>query len=406
MAGRGLLQTLRIMGGVLPSIEPVIWLAVEDENAHMLADDVYDAFVLVPLYLAMYLKEDLHIHGKMSKRLHNNITNYLQRILCDFSPDLSRVNVIADGFAEAAGNQGIIGTGISCGVDSLTTIYDRYVMEDDPDYRINGLFFYNCGSHGKYGAESEKLFFDRYRLNKAAADDLGLPIYLINTNFHSFMSVTGNDNSIGHMARYSCLLGVQRAVRKYYISSTFSYVDIMRFGLKCRNYDFAEFSESYSIPLIRTEKCELVIDGCQYERTQKTERIASWDIARKYLNVCVDEKYEGHNCSKCGKCLRTLTAIDALGKLDDFGGVFDIAAYRRRSFRNKCDIVIHRKNDALMADNYNFARSHGVSFPPYIVAWVYLLPYRCFGLAKKALRKVMGENSYEAVKRLLRAGKK
>ena len=145
---------------------------MKDENAHMLADNVYDAFFLIPLYLGMYYKADLHIHGKMSKKLYRNAMNYLQRILCDFSDDLSRIDVKVEGFANVEGEQSIIGTGISCGVDSLTTIYDRYVLEDDPEYRVNGLFFFNYGSCGDYGDAARKLWLERYTLNNSAADEL------------------------------------------------------------------------------------------------------------------------------------------------------------------------------------------------------------------------------------------
>ena len=387
-------------GGYNYLADNVMWFAVKDENAHMLSDDVYDAFLLVPLYLGMYYKEDIHIHGCVSKRLYKNVMNYLQRILCDFSDDLSRINVTVDGFKTANGEPSIIGTGISCGVDSLTTIYDRYVLEDDPDYRINGLFLYNCGSHGEYGQESERLFFDRYALNKSAADELGLPVYLINSNLHAFGDKIGTDQSIGFLARYSCILSLQRAVKRYYVSSGFSYDEILTFGaITERNHDFAGFSESFSLPLIRTEHTELIVDGCQYERTQKTERISGWDIAQKHMNVCVDHSAGGHNCSKCGKCLRTLIALEAMDKLKDFAGVFDLETYRRHSFGHKCELVLTRGKEAFSTDNYNFAIKHGVKFPPYPVAWLYLLPRRTYRLLKKVLRKLLGKEAYEALKR-------
>lgn len=96
----------------------------------MLADDVYDAFILVPLYFAMYYKQDLHIHGCVSKKLYKNMMNYLQRILCDFSDNLSRINITVDGFKVAEGNPDVIGAGISCGIDSLSTIYDWYIQRE------------------------------------------------------------------------------------------------------------------------------------------------------------------------------------------------------------------------------------------------------------------------------------
>ncbi len=371
----------------------------------MLADDVYDAFVLVPLYMAMYFKHDLHIHGNMSKRLYKNVMNYLQRILCDFSPDLSRVNVTADGFAEAGGEQNIIGAGISCGVDSLTTIYDRYVNEADPDYRVNGLFLFNCGSHGDYGEGSSKLWQARYELNKKCADELGLPVYQADSNFHAFTHmIQGGGTKAGYFATWSCILGFQGAVKKYYVSSAYSYSQILTFGLRRSNNDFSEFSESYSVPLIRTERLELISDGCQYERSQKTEHIAGWDIAQRYLNVCVTPDSEGHNCSKCHKCLTTLTALEAVGKLNNFAGIFSIETYRKHVFKHLCERVIGLSS-LFMVDNdpslSKFLVSHGMKLPSYLTAWLYLFPSRAKGLVKSLMKKA-APKLYARLKRALK----
>lgn len=83
-----------------PYEENSIWFATRSANKEMLSDDNYDAFLLVPLYLAMYHKQDLHICGKVSKRLYKNIMTYVQTILCEFSDALSKVDVKVDGFVE------------------------------------------------------------------------------------------------------------------------------------------------------------------------------------------------------------------------------------------------------------------------------------------------------------------
>lgn len=92
-----------------------MWVAVKNKNAHMLTTESYNAFLLYPLYMAMYYKSDLHLHGKVSEILYNNMNTYLQPILESFSADLQRVNVTVDGFGEVEGCHDIIGTGISGG---------------------------------------------------------------------------------------------------------------------------------------------------------------------------------------------------------------------------------------------------------------------------------------------------
>lgn len=350
----------------------------------MLASDVYDAFVLIPLYISMYYKQDLHIHGSVSKKLYKNITDYLWRILCDFSNDLSPVNIIVDGFKTADGNPDIIGTGLSCGVDSLSTVYDRYAKEDDPDYRVNALFFMDTGRNGDFHDKaSNQLTQERFNASKSCADELGLPLHMIRTNFHTFT--------------YKLY---------YYTSNALSYNQMLNFGLKYKGADFAEFSESYSVPLIQTEKLELVIDGCQYERNQKIEKLADWEIAQKYLSPCIcrsyeDSVYHNHNCSSCRKCMQVMMTLDAIGKLEKFTGIFDVKEYRKHLRREKANAVykhfmgIPEGNEP---DIYIFLKKHGVKLPLFPFACLYFIPDLC----KKLLRKIIGDKLYEGLKKKIK----
>lgn len=405
------MQILRIRGGgVLPNFEPVIWLSVKDEDAHMLASDVYDAFVLVPLYIAMYYKQDLHIHGPVSKKLYKNVTHYLQQILSDFSDDLSPVNIIVDGFKVADGNPDIIGAGLSCGVDSLSTVYDWYVKEDDPNFRINALFFMDTGWNGDFHEkQSMELCMERYRTNKKAADELGLPLHLVISNFHAFTFELyyGVAGPMGYFANYSCVFGLQKGIKKYYTSNSFSYNQILKYAFHFRGIDFSEFSESYSIPLIQTEKLELVIDGCQYERNQKVEKLSDWDITRKYITPCAMKSFEskvftGRNCSWCRKCMQVMMILDALGKLDKFSGIFDLSEYRKHLRHEKMNAVYkHFKGipEGSEPDIYVFLKKHGMKLPSFFEARMYFFSRSLVSKIKRAVRKILGDRIYDAVKR-------
>lgn len=76
-----------------------VWFSTPSKNKHMLSES-YDAFLLVPLYIAMSYKQDLYIRGKVSKRLYKNVMTYVQTILCEYSDRLSKVNVFVDGFSD------------------------------------------------------------------------------------------------------------------------------------------------------------------------------------------------------------------------------------------------------------------------------------------------------------------
>ena len=61
------------------------------------------------------------------------------------------------------------------------------------------------------------------------------------------------------------------------------------------------------------------------ERTERTEYIIDDTLTKKYLHVCIKTIDDGpvHNCGRCYKCLRTLAAIDILGKLPEYETIFD-----------------------------------------------------------------------------------
>lgn len=348
-----------------PFQEKTMWVAVEEKNADMLADNVYDPFVLVPVILGMYYKQDVHIDGNISPRLYHNMQHYLMNIFDRFSDRTLPIRFTVNGYdtVNCVGGGRLIGTGISCGVDSLTTIYDNFVNEEDENFKINSLFFVNCGTHGDFeDAASHKKFWDRVALNKTAADELGLPMYLVNSNFHAFTHKIG-EQKIGYLAIYSCILSLQKYMKRYYTSSNLSYDEISEFSRNSRDFDIAEYCESFMPHLISTECFELVIDGCQYTRAEKTEHISDWKFAQDHLNVCVPALDGGHNCSNCNKCMWTLIPLEAMGKLDKFKNVFDINVYHKSCFRWKVRFVAHYGKDAMETSIVRYAKEKGLRLP-------------------------------------------
>ncbi len=347
-----------------PYSERTLYFEIDKKFSYMLADDTCDAFVLIPLYLAMLHKQDLHIHGRISAKLYQNIKWYVQKIWCDFYDGLSPINFTVDGFIPPPKKRGkLIGTGISCGVDSLSTIYDHFIRERDANFRINALFYFNCGIFGEFGdPQWLELTLNRNEPGKRAAKDLGLPCYYLNSNLHAFRKLA-DMNKLNFIAVYSCALSLGNAVSRYYISSGTNYQEIKQFNDHYHNRDMSGFAESYLVPLIQTERTELIIDGCQYRRVDKLKNIVDWDIARKYLNVCWQYTPDGSNCGGCGKCLRTLLPLEIMGKLDDFVAVFDIEKYHALSFRYKIHCLKNYGKDPFETENVDFARENNFPMP-------------------------------------------
>ena len=357
-----------------PYAEKTIYFEVDATYGDMLADDTYDAFVLVPLYLAMYHKQDLHICGNISKKLYQNIKWYIPKIFCDFSDALSPVKFIVDGFSPPKPKGNLIGAGISCGADSLSTIYDHFINETDPGYRINALFLFNSGTHGNFEDPSTQKFFQaRYNRNINAADELGLPVYTVTCNLHAFTHKIAGMKSeylakfpflagakAGYLGIYSCIFSLQNSIRRYYFSNGLSYEQIKKFSTYYHDYDMLGFCELYLVPLIQTERLELIIDGCQYRRVDKLKKIADWGIAQKYLNVCLDKTSDASNCPKC---LMTLLTLEILGKLDEFSEVFDLTEYRRVSSAYKLRCLKDYGKNPFETENIDFARENNFPMP-------------------------------------------
>lgn len=319
-----------------PFKEKTMWIALENKNADMFTDDVYDAFAPFILYLGMYYHQDVHIEGKISPRLYHNIIHYLMKIFDNFSKYNKPIKFTVDGFKKTKKGPGnLIGTGISCGVDSLTTIYDNFIETDDPDFKVNSLFVMNCGDNGPFEEKkTREIWLKRAELDKKAADELGLPMYLIDSNLHSFsFPLKTGHNGLVYVTKYCIAMALQKYIKRYLTASCTSYDSCSEYSLFERDIDIAYYCETYMPHLVSTERFETVIDGCQYERSDKIKKICDWDIAKKYLNVCLEPNDDMSNCSKCQKCARTLLVLETLGKLDNYQDIFDLDVYRKnRSF--------------------------------------------------------------------------
>ena len=341
-----------------------LYFEIRKDYGFMFATDTYDAFFIIGLYLAMYHKTPLRIRGNVSKKLYKNATWYIQKILCDFSDLLAPVDIIVDGYAPTKVKGNLIGTGISCGVDSLATVYDRFVKETDRDYRINSLFIFNCGSHGDYDApHTQPVFESRVNRAVAVADELKLPLVIVDSNLHRYRHQ--NDKStVLFLSMYSCVLSLQNAIKRYYIPSGCSYQGIKDYGDREHHNDLATACDSYLIPLIQTERTELIVDGCQRRRVDKINDLTNWDIARKYLNVCLVQKgADTTNCGKCSKCLRTMLALDILGKLDDFAQVFNVEDYAKESLMYKAHCLDKADTDTFYRELVDLAAEKNFPMP-------------------------------------------
>lgn len=350
------------------SIAKQLWFSVPDEFGHWLTDDVYDAFLVAMLYPAMFYNQCIKIDGCVSKKLYYNLTHYVQSVVKAYRPEMSYIDIQVNGFKKSDSFQSRVGTAFSAGVDAFSTFYDHYEIENDPDYKISSLFFFNLGSHGG-GDDARKKFLARYYYLKPFADSFSLPFIPLDSNLFSFYQSYWEFDA-GIFCRATGALVFEKVLSKYFIAGDNAYVDHMDYLFKKEEVDLSSISENYLHPLLSTESLEIITDGAQYTRAQKTERISDYSQVKEYLNVCVSPSPSVRNCSRCGKCQRTLFALDVMGKLQEYVGVFDIDEWKKDRYRYKCRLIKNYHRDIYAKDNVDFARSRGVKFPSKIVAYL------------------------------------
>ena len=362
-----------------------LYFSVDDKYADWLTDDVYDAFLVAAIYPAMYYNEPIEISGLVLKKIYHNVVNYVMAIVKDFAPSLHKVPIIVEGFKNASKNKKLhIGTGFSGGVDSFSTLQDRFFDTDDLDYKIDTLFFFHVGQYGDVkNPRTWERANNRFEITRSFANTIGTRAIMMNTNLFDFY-LPDWEYKAGVLNRITSVLAFQKSLKRYYISNTYTYGEMI--DLARDRVFLEEFADPYIMPLLSPENLEIVCDGAQYKRSEKTQRIVNNKLAQTHLNVCVNSSNEhvsATNCGICTKCLRTMMALDSIDQLDQFRTVFDIRQWKKHAWEYKCLQVYKYNTDGFARDNVDFANKHGKSLPfrpfAYLVVyvnWLVRLPFR------------------------------
>ena len=160
-----------------------LWYAIPKRHAHLLSA-LCDGPLVGLLIPAMAKGEDIHVQGPLSERLYQNIAKPYQVLLRKMIPSLHLINIIPRELVRHTDRPDGVATGFSAGVDSFSVVADYYLSDVPASLRLTHLLFNNVGSHGPAG---ERLFERRYHQVAMTADQLGLPLIKINSNFGRFL---------------------------------------------------------------------------------------------------------------------------------------------------------------------------------------------------------------------------
>ena len=379
-----------------------LWFSTDLKYQDSVCESQYDAYLVGLLYPAMRYGEDIHIEGKISKKLLFNVNNYVIPLIKSFSPKCKQIEVTANELTNEDFDGKGVGTGFSGGIDSFCTIYDHYEIESDSDYKINSFLFLNVGAHGSNDEMKVKeKFITRYDYLKKFPEEIGLDFIPVDSNLFSF-------HPWGHqltctLTLASGIIFMQRHYNKYYCASLgWSYLEILKYSETDLDRDIAMF-DPILLPLLSTESLELIPDGNQYTRTEKTLHIMDYEPVHKYLNVCVSGDDTHENCSLCAKCCRTLMTLNSVGKLDEFSHLFDIEKYKNKAEKKYvCKQVALKNEDPFAKGNVELAKINNIKLPSRIYCLLILAPSRFKQKIINVLREVLPEKMKNKLKKLLR----
>ena len=299
-------------------------ISVENEYGQFLSPERADYALVGMLAYALRNKHDIICEAPVTDELLYNIQeiliptlfrsdkrNYPVKIHAEIAPPLEKVNI-------ANAVRGGVGTGLSCGLDSFYTVL-KHINSPYPCQNLTHLAIFNIGGfHSLYRdvpLVKQKVF---ERADKAAAE-MNLPLIKVESNFQHIIPM---NNLRNHTYRDTmAVYALQKLWQIYYYASAYFFGE---FSLNNNSRIASGSFDLFLLDCFSISGLEFILSGGEGDRNDKLDLIVDNPIAQKYLHVCIRKD---HNCGLCEKCLRTLLAIDAAGKLDNFRESFDIDAY-------------------------------------------------------------------------------
>ncbi|KON28652.1 hypothetical protein AC481_00775 [miscellaneous Crenarchaeota group archaeon SMTZ-80] len=247
-----------------------------------------DMFLAAGLFPAMANGEDLEIKSQVciSPKLVKGMM-LLQQIYHCWNPALKKIEIHGEMSVSEPKNLGV-SSFFSGGIDGAYTLL-KHKEEITHLIYINGFDF----------VMDEEDFAKAVLRRRRITDLFDKCLIPIKTNFNSYMA----RNRIHSLLRTgSCLASVAHILgfSMAYIPSGTTY-----------NALAPEGTHPLTDPLWSNEATEVIHDGADTMRTEKTQLLTENAVIRDNLIVCWEKPDQ--NCGKCPKCIRTMITLKILG---------------------------------------------------------------------------------------------
>lgn len=290
----------------------------------------YDALMIIMLPYVMKIHEPLIIKGIVSEKLYYNL-RYVMKLISITVGNCRPVQVKVDGFeSSVTRTEECIGTGLSCGVDSLSCLEDHYFDSSClPGFKLTHVANLHTG-----GSNNLQQYRTRLKNITRFIEKTDLNLLKVESNITQFCKF--KHLTIHPLRTGGTILLFQNLFKKYYYSSAYSY------SQQAGKMASLSHVDPILIPLLSTENLEMISFGCQYTRTEKLLKVSKNPLSYSHLDVCVDGNFalkeKRINCSRCMKCLRTMFILDHFGRLSKYHRIFNIGVYRKHFPKYKREI--------------------------------------------------------------------
>ena len=382
------------------NIKEEFYFSVENNYGKFLCNEISDPFVVAMLIPALMSGQDINVKGSISEMLQYHLENSLIFILSKVF-NKKPIKIISESTITIEYDSKAVVTGFSGGVDSFATVL-QHTSNNCPELlKLTHLALFNVGAYGNDELRTQKIFLEDAQRAKKFADEMDLPLVLLNSNISKAYEV--NEITHGFSPRSSLcimagILSLQKLFNIYLIASGYTINKIKLDKWNQANY------ESLLASYLSTSSTKIIIANEDLTRAEKIKYIADNEIVQKFLHVCpadiLNEKSKIKfikdtypNCSECFKCLRTLVIIDILGKLNDFTDSFNIKKYEDQKVSYIKYLLKNMNKDPFFKETYEFMTKYGYRFPKGVRIYARLKKYNIS--FKKVLRKTIRYGYYK-----------
>ena len=367
-----------------------LWFSVDKRYKDYLCYERCDAFALAVFYFAMLYGHDIVSDTPMTDRLHWQLTNQFFLPFCKLnglSDDPAfvkqgigyKVKLVCPTAPEVAHPESghCIGTGLSCGVDSLHVFATHKEITHACVWHAHTM----TGIREMDSVEAQTKAWQSMRARaERCAKDIGVEFLPGDTNFAQGCMPGLKWDGMTTFGNLFCIFALQKLWKCYYIASD---CDIMNFNMKMKSLvqDPARW-EYFLFPHLSLSQLSVYMDGQAHNRVEKVRDLIDYDPAKKFLNVCwlVNDDHK-NGTYDCPKCMRTLLNLEVFNAVDKFDEVFDVEYYHSHFHEFLAEYyrcLLHGDNFALEMRPYFSERHYPLSIK--VKAWYIVM--------KKILHKI------------------